>query len=147
MFHFALRHLSVLAAIAAIAGCGKQAPPQDRQDQPVSKEQNGQEEHNGHKGDHGSGGHSHQALHGGQVQAVGNNHFELVYAPSEGRFTLFVLGSEETEPEPIPEAEIPLQVRDEATGEFKKLMLAADPLEGESVRGREQSLRVGLRPQ
>ena len=99
MFHFALRHLSFLTVIVGIAGCGNQAPPQD---QKVQKEQNGPEEHNGHKSDHGSGGHSHQALHGGQVQAVGNNHFELVYAPSEGRFTLFVLGSEENEPEPIP---------------------------------------------
>lgn len=126
MFRFALRRLSLLAIAVGITGCAAQTPPQDKQDQQVETEQNG------HEGDHASAGHSHQALHGGQVQAVGDNHFELVYVPAAGRFTLYVLGSQETQSEPIPEEEVPLQVRDEVTGEYKKLTLAAEPLEGES---------------
>ena len=126
MFRFALRRLSPLALLVGIAGCGTQETTQDQQVQQVPKE------HNGDEGDHASSGHSHKALHGGQVQAVGNNHFELVYDAAAGGFTLYVLGSEETESEPIAEKEIPLQVRNEATGEYKKLTLAAEPLEGES---------------
>lgn len=124
MLRFTSSCLSLLA-VAGITGCGSQPPSQDQQ---VHKEQTG------HEGDdHASSGHSHKALHGGQVQAVGDNHFELVYVPTVGRFTLYVLGSEETESEPIPQQEVSLQVRDEATGEYKKLMLAADPLQGESA--------------
>jgi hypothetical protein len=92
--------------------------------------------------DHGDGhakrsghtgvGHSHIAPHGGQVQSVGDNHFELTFDGAVGQFTLYVLGEEESKAEPIAEQAIELQVRDEGTGEFKSIRLAAKPQQGET---------------
>lgn len=131
----ALALSGALAAIVglAIAGCAQKesssgsaataaepAHPDGNQDHPK-------------KGDHGSSGHSHVAPHGGQVQSVGDNHFEVTYDGDAGRFTLYLLGEEESKSAPIAEKEITLQVRDEQSGQFKTVKLAADPQEGESA--------------
>jgi hypothetical protein len=67
------------------------------------------------------------------VQSVGNNHFELTYDHETGRFSLYVLGDEESTAAPIAEKEITLQVRDERTAQFQAAKLMADPQPGESA--------------
>src|SRR5262245_31619230 len=116
----------------ALAGCGQNPSSSSG---PSAKsgasDHPGSDQDHSKKGDHASTGHSHVAPHGGQVQSVGNNHFELTF-DGAGEFTLYVLGEEESKADPIAEHEIPLQVRDEGTGEFKSVKLAANPQAGES---------------
>ncbi len=135
---FAAFALSVpLTAIVglAIAGCGqKSSSPTGPSAQSAGGGQ-------AKIGDHGNTGHSHVAPHGGQVQAVGDHHFELTFDGAGGQFTLYVLGAEESKADPIAEQEIALQVRDEGTGEFKSVKLAANPQEGET--GGKSSRFVG----
>jgi hypothetical protein len=80
---------------------------------------------------HADSAHAHIAPHGGQVQSVGDNHFELVYENKPGRLVLYVLAENETVAAPISAREIPLQVRDERTGDFQSFQLVTEPMEGE----------------
>jgi len=122
---FSLVISATLAASIAgtLAGCGQSSHSNlpGKSAGPGNREQGG----------HASIGHTHVAPHGGQVQAVGDNHFELTYDSATGRFTLHVLGEQESKSAPIAEQEIGLQVRDEASGEFKSIKLNAVPLDDE----------------
>lgn len=80
--------------------------------------------------DHDATPHSHAAPHGGQIQEVGDRHFELAYDDSDGRFTLYLLGDHESKPAPVAVAEITLQVR--VADQFKSAKLVANPLDGET---------------
>lgn len=80
---------------------------------------------------HAGGEHAHRAMHGGQIQAVGDYHFELAYE-SSGRFALYVMGSDETQPLPIAAETIELQVRNETADALRTLALLPAPLDGES---------------
>jgi len=119
----------MLLTLAMLTGCGggNAAPAEGRPAKP-----SGGGSGDAAAGDHASTGHSHVAVHGGQVQVVGDNHFELVYDGEARRFTLYVLGEDETKAAPVAEKETTLQVRDEKSGQFKRVTLAANPLEGES---------------
>jgi hypothetical protein len=110
-----------LLLITAFMGCGSREPakPKAIAHDPIARKD----------ADHASIGHSHIAPHGGQVQAVGDHHFELTYDGDSGRFTLFVLGADETKAEPIGEQEMTLQVRNETSGQFTTVKLLAAPQE------------------
>ena len=118
----------VVATIAAImlatfVGCSRETPQEI-----ATASASTLESDSSPKSKHASTGHSHIAPHGGQVQAVGDNHFELVYDSNRGSFTLYVLGSEEMQAEPIPEQEITLLLQKELSSQFVSLSLVAEPL-------------------
>jgi Heavy metal binding domain len=127
---------AIIAAIVglALAGCGQLASKSNGTPGKPDGHRDAAD-HHGHanKGDHASVGHSHIAPHGGQVQSVGDNHFELTYDETNGRFALYVLGEQESKSAPIPESDIALQIRDEESGEFHSAKLGADPLEDDSA--------------
>lgn len=118
---------SLIALAIFVTGCGRETPAPSQAVASAGSSAGGSQK----KSDHASVGHSHVAPHGGQVQAVGDNHFELTYDAQPARFTLYVLGTEENRSEPIPDKELTLQVRDEASGQFKSITLPADPQAGE----------------
>jgi hypothetical protein len=115
-----------LAGSVVLAGCGASVKPSGGTQPPASPGAVAT------KADHSRSEHSHVAPHGGQIQSVGDNHFELVYEAAAGRFVLYVLGSEESKAAPIEATEIALQVRREGADQLQQVKLLAEPQPGET---------------
>ncbi len=83
------------------------------------------------KGGHESGGHGHQAPHGGIVNSIGEHHLELVHDGMNGNLTLYVLDSDEA-PMPIVVTPMKAYVRLEDVRNLVEVELRAIGLEADA---------------
>ncbi len=79
-----------------------------------------------------SGGHSHEAQHGGIVQAVGDFHLELVHDTKNGELSLYVMGSDENTAHSIEANPFKLQAKLEGREKLVEVEVNPIPLHGEA---------------
>jgi hypothetical protein len=81
---------------------------------------------------HGAGAHTHQSLHGGLVESVGNNHVEAVF-DTQGGVRVYVLGLDETQMYPISAPELQADIQSPNASQVTSLTLHAAPQFGETA--------------
>ncbi len=88
--------------------------------------------------DHGHGkgeDHGHRSPHGGEVVSIGKYHVELLFSAEEGGVTLFVLGGDETSPEPIEGKALTAQCKASGAADYVALTLEPAP-QADDPKGR-----------